>query len=212
MKPLLTQRYCVVKKFTAQYNQFLKEKRSSAGFYAHPRKSTPRKDIRIYLGLGREERDIYDEPGAGLSDEEEKLLELIEEDQYTADKIKSDREFAEKYNDLFEDAKDYELIFARIKDTGTDGASEKVPANMQFIGYDVTFDLNTELFSAISDSMFFPVWKGCDPDGTAFAESYKKLNKYGLFDNTESAGEFMKLYGSYGWSEKGDFYITEIWI
>ena len=59
--------------------------------------------------------------------------------------------------------------------------------------------------------MCFPRWHGTDPEGALFLSYFQRLNAKGLFDEPDVASAFLSFYLSFEWTEKGDYYIAEVW-
>ena len=60
--------------------------------------------------------------------------------------------------------------------------------------------------------MLIPRWHGTDEEGTLFLKYFKQLNSFGLFNSIENAKEFLEYYLSFDWTERGEFYITEVFL
>ena len=71
--------------------------------------------------------------------------------------------------------------------------TESAPAGLVFLGYDAGYPPEEELFSAVSDLFFFPVWLP-DASGDSFLAAFRSLNENGLFRNTEAAESFAASY------------------
>lgn len=178
-------RFCVVKQFDAMYADFIPPERRPLA-YAHPTKGKPK---RIYLGMGREERDLYDTLAGDIDDAGEELIESLEDDLISFDEIFSDEEETENYASLFDDADAYEILWLRDTKDAT-----PAPEGYVSLGYDVSYHLDRELFSAVCDLFFFPIWHGADPTGSEFEKEFAALNPNGLFDTQKNAEIFRAHY------------------
>lgn len=183
----MSSRFCVVKRFDVMYADFVPPERRPLA-YAHPAKGKPR--FR-YLGLGREERDLYDTLSGDIDDAGEELIESLEDDLLSFEEIFSDEEETEYYASLFDDADAFEIMW--LRDTGD---STPVPPGYVSLGYDVSYHPEGELFSAVADLFFFPVWHGADPSGKDFETEFASLNPNGLFSSPKSAEIFRAHYCS----------------
>jgi len=127
---------------------------------------------------------------------------------------KSDEDSALIFNyqdalDVFtwvETKEDFEIIWIKIAETTNQPVTGFVS-----IGFEPTW-FNTEHFSPIADSMFFPRWHGTDDGGTLFQPYFSKLNQYGLFNTNAEALDFTLFYISLDWTEIGTYLITEVFI
>ena len=103
---------------------------------------------------------------------------------------------------------DYELIWVRNSGTVCD-----VPDGYDFIGYDISYPCDySGSFSIICDCMFICRWHGCDIEGTLFLPEFNKLNANGLFNDWQSAYDYMVKYLNEDWTERGEYCILEIFV
>jgi hypothetical protein len=58
--------------------------------------------------------------------------------------------------------------------------------------------------------MMFPRWHGTDKEGILFLEYFKKLKIDGMFENSNTAKEFLNYYLSFTWTETGKYEIVEV--
>jgi hypothetical protein len=68
-----------------------------------------------------------------------------------------------------------------------------------------------DLFSPLSDTMFFPRWHGTDEEGQLFRQHFERLNPHGLFGAAEDAERFLAHYQSLPWAEEGEFKIIAVY-
>ena len=86
-----------------------------------------------------------------------------------------------------------------------------IPEGYEFIGYDISYPCDySGSFSIICDCMFICRWHGCDKEGILFLPEFSKLNANGLFDDWQSAYDYMVKYLSEDWTERGEYCILEI--
>lgn len=100
----------------------------------------------------------------------------------------------------------YEIVWARVAAT-----TEAAPTDFVRQGFEPTYFNYGGHFSALCDALAFPRWHGTDREGTAFREHYERLNVHGLFDDANSATDYLEHYLSFDWTERGDFEIIEVW-
>jgi len=180
--------FCIVENYDYTYQNELPRFRES-GFkaYALPHEDTPEKR---YLGIGN------------MSSTEEDLGFSWGIDNVL---LQSENE-AFEIRDEFYSKEHCDLVWVRIH-----GSVVAAPEGYQFCGHDITYIPNVEgAFSMINDCMFICKWHGCDAEGVAFLLYFWKLNKNGLFDEADTALEYMKHYFSFDWTERGEYCICEI--
>lgn len=98
----------------------------------------------------------------------------------------------------------YEIIWAKIANS-----NDREPEGFISLGYEPSY-FYCDHFSASCDCMLIPRWHGTDSSGLQFKAYFKKLNQYGLFNDPEAAGNFLEYYLSFDWTERGDYWITEV--
>lgn len=192
-------RFALVKSADAMARDFLPpEKRPAA--YAYP----PKPSARRYRGLGREERDLYDALAPDAPAEAAALVERLEEGEADFSDVLADPAAVRLFAAAFDDADEYELLWLVPA-----GETPPVPAGFHLLGFDVAYPICTELFSAVSDLFFFPLWHGADPGGRAYKAEFALLNKDGLFPDEKTAQAFLMRYAA-GFSEP-DLWVTAIY-
>lgn len=160
-----------------------------------------------YNGTGRMGLDLCDKHRKKITDEQKQFAEKFLEDFNFADELMNKESTALKFISLFEKSDDYELIWVRNSGTKCD-----VPDGYGFIGYDISYPCDySGSFSIICDCMFICRWHGCDKEGTLFLPEFKKLNANGLFNDWQSAYDYMVKYLNEDWTERGEYCILEIY-
>lgn len=180
--------FCIVEKYNYVYTKELPRFNQIQGEkpYGLPCNIQPQK---IYAGIGN------------ISHENQSQKHMF----YIENCFKSENE-VNKIKDTLFSKEICDVVWFRVY-----GSNAVPPDGYVSCGYDVTFPPEFDgAFSIVNDCMFICKWHGCDEDGLAFQKYYESLNDNGLFDNVELAVAFMKSYLSFGWSEKGEFCICEI--
>ena len=178
-------RFALVRRYEIMREEFVfPEKLPFA--YAYPRRSPP---DRVYRGLGREERDLYDPLSDGLSPEAALLIEKLEEGTLRPEEVFSDRETTLLFASAFEDAEEYELMYLA-------SPGQEAPEDLALLGFDAGYEPEEELFSALSDLFFFPLWRP-DPGGKEFLREFRSLNGAGLFPDPEAVEAFIAHYAAF---------------
>ena len=175
-------RYALLKRYEIMRDEFVFPEKLPLA-YAYPRK---RPLPVVYRGIGREERDLYDSLSENMPKEAGALIRGLEEGSVSFPFLWNDRGKTLLYASAFHDAEDYECIFIATHE-------EDAPAGLVFLGYDAGYPPEEELFSAVSDLFFFPVWLP-DASGDSFLAAFRSLNENGLFRNTEAAESFAASY------------------
>ena len=197
--------FMTVKKYDVLYAEELPNfQKNPADIYGLPFTDTPKKP---YHGAGRNGLLVgRDAVRDDLTLAETELALKIDED-HTNEILIIGEQTALTYLNLFRDADRYELIYVR-----NSGEQHEIPEGYQFIGYDVTYPPGYDGgFSIICDCMFICQWHGCDPEGTLFAADFAKLNENGLFDTWQDAHDYMVRYLSKDWTERGVYFIVEVY-
>ena len=123
-----------------------------------------------------------------------------------ADELMKTESTALQFISLFKESEDFELSWVRNSGTKCD-----IPEGYDFIGYDISYPCDyAGSFSIICDCMFICRWHGCDKEGKLFLPDFNKLNESGLFDDWQSAYDYMVKYISEDWTERGNYCIFEI--
>ena len=183
----MSARFALVKSREAMRRDFLPpEKRPAA--YGYPARRSPAP----YRGPGREERDLYDVLSPDAPAEAEELIEKLEDGDVSPSEVFSSLARTRLFADAFDDAEDYEILYLVPEDEKSDA-----PAELSLIGYDVCYPPDEELFSAVSDLFYYPLWRGADSSGREFAREYALLNSCGLFSDEKSARDFLAHYREY---------------
>ena len=155
---------------------------------------------KAYLGIGNSTEikiDLYDPP--------ELFLEKIETEEEPLAIFHAETEATQYRDEIYEPA-DCDIVWVRIR-----GSASAVPAGYHYHGCDITYKpSHSGAFSIINDCMFICRWHGCDEEGIAFLDYYNQLNISGLFDDEDTALEYMKHYLSFDWTERGEYYICEV--
>ncbi len=197
--------FMTVKKYDVLYAEELPRfQKNPADIYALPLLDTPKK---VYLGAGRLGMLVgRDQLRENLTETQRALARKMDED-FCCELTFSEEHSALEYMNLFCDADQYELIYVR-----NSGEHSAIPEGYRFSGYDVCYPPEYDGgFSIICDCMFLCCWHGCDEEGTLFAEDFAKLNDSGLFDTWQDAHDYMVRYLSADWTERGVYFITEIY-
>lgn len=175
-------RYALLKRYEIMREEFVFPEKLPLA-YAYPRK----KPLPfVYRGLGREERDLYDPLADPLPEEAAALIGRLEEGTLSLPALWEDREKTLLYASCFDGAEDYECLFAAPPE-------EDAPEDLVLLGFDAGYAPEEELFSAVSDLFFFPLWQP-DATGRAFSAEFRSLNENGLFRTPEEAGAFAARY------------------
>jgi len=180
--------FCIVENFEYVYQKELPRFNKTPDIkpYGLPYEDNPPK---VYLGIGN------------LSNENS----TQDANFYSESCLKSEDEVI-KIRDTFFSKEHCDVVWFKVY-----GSNAIAPNGYETCGYDITFtpDINGA-FSIINDCMFICKWHGCDKEGTAFLDYFKRLNDGGLFDDANTALEYMKHYLSFDWSERGEYLIYEI--
>lgn len=197
--------FVTVKKYDVLYSEELSRfRKQPLNIYALPFAEKP---SMAYNGTGRMGLDLCDKHREKITDEQKQLAEKFLEDFNFADELMNKESTALKFISLFEKSDDYELIWVRNSGTKCD-----VPDGYGFIGYDISYPCDySGSFSIICDCMFICRWHGCDKEGTLFLPEFKKLNANGLFNDWQSAYDYMVKYLNEDWTERGEYCILEIY-
>lgn len=181
----MTGRFALVKRYEFMREDYVfPEKLPFA--YAYPGKAPP---DRIYRGPGREERDLFDPLSDGLSPEAAFLVEKLEEGTLRPGEVFTDRDATLLFASAFARPGEYELLFLA-------SPGQKAPEDLVLLGFDACYEPEEELFSALSDLFFFPLWRP-DPGGKEFLPEFRSLNGAGLFSDPEAAEAFIAHYAAF---------------
>lgn len=150
--------------------------------------------------------DLGDKQRKGLTNLQKQLAKKFFDDFSFADELMQTESTALQFISLFEKSDDFELIWVQNSGTSCD-----IPDGYEFIGYDISYPCDySGGFSIICDCMFVCRWHGSDKEGTLFLPEFRKLNANGLFDDWQSAYDYMVKYLSEDWTERGEYCIFEI--
>ena len=175
--------FVTAKKYEILYAEELRRfKKQPRGIYALPFDALPSK---IYNGTGRMGLDLGNKERKNLTDLQKQLYEKFFDDFNFADELMQTEDTALQFLSLFEESDQYELIW--VRNTGTKCAP---PDGYDFIGYDISYP--------------------CDYSGIRFMPAFHKLNANGLFDDWQSAHDYMVKYLNEDWTERGTYCIFEI--
>lgn len=207
----ISSRFCIVKKYKTLYQEELHRFQNKLiPIYGLPFHKEPE---HIYNGIGRIAKDtlyLKRKEYKKLSKEDKELYHRYkgyEIQIYFSDLFQKEDD-AMKYLSFLSNRNNYEIVWTRIY-----GSNDTIPHEYHFIGYDVTYSPDCDgAFSIICDCMFICMWHGCDSEGTDFLSYFHKLNMNGLFNTVENALDYLQHYISFDWTERGQFYITEIYM
>lgn len=196
--------FVTVKKYDVLYAEELPRfRKQPLNIYALPYDNQPSK---IYNGTGRMGLDLCDKQRNGLTNLQKQLAKKFLDDFNFADELMQTESTALQFISLFEESDNFELIWVQNSGTNCD-----IPDGYEFIGYDISYPCDyCGSFSIICDCMFVCRWHGCDKEGTLFLPEFCKLNANGLFDDWQSAYDYMVKYLSEDWTERGEYCIFEI--
>jgi hypothetical protein len=196
--------FVTVKKYDVLYTEELPRfRKQSLKIYALPYDDQPTK---TYNGTGRMGLDLGDKQCKKLTDLQKQLSKKFFDDFNFADELMQTESTALQFASLFEESDNFELIWVR-----NSGTNRAVPEGYEFIGYDISYPCDySGSFSIICDCMFICRWHGCDVEGILFLPEFSKLNTNGLFDDWQSAYDYMVKYLSEDWTERGEYCILEI--
>ena len=183
----MSARYALVKTREAMRRDFLPPEKQPAA-YGYPSRRSPAP----YRGLGREERDLYDVLSPDAPGEAEALVDQIEDGVRALSEVYSSLDATRLFASAFDDAEDYELLFLVPS-----GEAPEIPSGFRLIGYDVGYPTEEELFSAVSDLFFYPLWHGAAPARKEFSKEFAFLNDAGLFSDPKCASDFLAHYGAF---------------
>ncbi len=197
--------FVTAKKYDVLYAEELPRfRKESQQIYALPYEDRP---VRVYNGTDRNGLDLGDKQRRKLSSRQREMDKQFLEDFNRANVWMEQESTALEFLSLFQKAEDYELIWIR-----NSGCEHPIPDGYVFIGYDISYPCDySGGFSMICDCMFLCRWHGCDAEGTLFLPEFRKLNTNGLFDDWQSAYDYMVKYHREDWTEWGEFCIFEIY-
>lgn len=199
----VTSGFLFVEKFEILFKKFADQLKLDRQIYAIPQKGQSPTEVAIrYSGMGRDALVACDD-GKTLA---ELRLSELEEQCLAVDGIIFSRQEAQTVASCLEPNSTYEMIW--VREVGSD---IKPPDDFISVGFEPTYFLGSQ-FSALCDSMIFPMWHGTDEDGELFVDHFAMLNAQGLFPTAEVSQQFLSYYLSFDWTEKGDYVITEIFL
>lgn len=181
--PVATSQFCIVRKYAVMRDAILPNFNGERNLpYAYPEQNVKKKE---YYGIDREELLYTPEEMAVFSETQ-----------------------ADEYLNSLENKQDLELIFVRAY-----GQEDSIPSGYTFYGYDVSYPVGelSDGFSIIGDCLFWGRWHGCDREGTMFANEYKALNRYGLFNTAEEAYLYMVKYLNQNFAGTGEYILYEVY-
>ena len=204
--------FLIVRPYAWLYQRFWKPAEPDQFIYAIPRKGAdPDSNEKRYHGISREPlqawfEELRDTPHVKIPEDlrAASALRLLEDDGRSAEDFIFDAADAGEIFSKLDHPNSWELIWAANAD-----APIAEPAHTRLLGFDPTWFYDDH-FSAIADSMCFPMWHGTDQDGTLFQEYFSRLNEYSLFPSADLAKEFLEFYLSFDWTETGDYLIAKI--
>lgn len=197
--------FVTAKKYDVLYAEELPRfRKQPLNIYALPYDEQPSKQ---YNGTGRMGLDLGDPPRKGLTDVQKQLAKKFLDDYRFADELMQTESTALQFISLFKESNNYELIWVR-----NSGIKIDPPNGFAFIGYDISYPCDySGSFSIICDCLYICRWHGCDKEGTLFLPDFMKLNANGLFDDWQSAYEYMVKYLNEDWTERGEYCIFEVY-
>ncbi len=207
--------YLIVEKYASLYDKYKGRYNLTTDRYAIPRIDRAPADYRIrYQGIDRDCLVPNDISPLNLA--ELRLAEIantnisLNKDRNYETALESDfipPELLYEMVELLEaDRPKHETIFVKRAEV-----SCKIPDHYISIGYEPSY-FYSDHFSASCDCMLIPRWHGTDEEGKLFLKYFALLNKFGLFDSAAVAQEFLDYYLSLDWTERGDFYIVEVFL
>ena len=175
-------RYALLKRYEIMRDEFVFPEKLPLA-YAYPRK----KPLPfVYRGLGREERDLYDPLADPLPEEAAALIGRLEEGTLSLPALWENREKTLLYASCFDGAEDYECLFAAPPE-------EDAPEDLVLLGFDAGYAPEEELFSAVSDLFFFPLWqKSKQKQLTAVSNQLHYFSVY--YSKPAVPGTHLKVY------------------
>lgn len=196
--------FVTVKKYDILYAEELPRfRKHPLNIYALPFATKPSK---IYRGTGRMGLCLGHSHRKLLTGAQKELVKKFYDDCSIADELMQTEATAQRFISLFKGSNKYELIWVR-----NSGTKREAPDGYDFSGYDISYPCDfSGSFSIICDCMFICCWHGCDQEGTFFLPEFNKLNANGLFNDWQSAYDYMVKYLSEDWTERGEFCILEI--
>ena len=196
--------FVTAKKYEVLYAEELPRfRKQPLEIYGLPYHDKPSKS---YYGTGRMGLDWGDQLAEGLTVEQQKLARKVCKNYSFADELMQSENTARQFLSLFREADSHELIWVR-----NSGTKREPPEGFGFIGYDVSYPCEFfGAFSIICDCLFICRWHGCDEEGRLFLPEFKKLNANGLFDDWQSAYDYMVKYLHQDWTERGEYCILEV--
>ena len=198
--------YLIVKTFDCLYNEYKNKYMLKSNVYGIPRIDIDASNYNIkYRGIDRDCLGPNDINPLNLAEVRIKELKNSEYDYENMDFIE-EKYLADVFSWLEKDIAKYEVIFVR-----KNKCKCPIPENYKSIGFEPSYFVSDH-FSASCDCMLFPRWHGTDKEGVLFIPYFKKLNKYGLFNTSEEADNFLEYYLSLDWTETGDYFNTEVFI
>jgi hypothetical protein len=213
---MLNQGFLIVQKYEHLYDKYKDRYQLTTDLYALPRIDRSPKEYRIqYRGIDRDCLTPNEWSPYNLA--EIRLAELAnqvkaEKRDFYYNEFKEVEDFVpyellnEMYEWLEDDRPKYETIFVKIADT-----LGEIPDGFISIGYEPSY-FYSDHFSASCDCMMISRWHGTDNEGTLFSKYFMQLNPYGMFPTIDIAKEFLEYYLSFDWTERGDYFITEVFI
>ncbi len=208
--------YLVVEKYPYLYEKYKQRYQLTHDLYALPRMDRNPEDYPIqYRGIDRDCLEPNDMAPRNLA--EMRMAEIAmqvkkEKRDYYYSEYYPDQDFIpvemldEMYEWLEDDRPKFETIFVRIAGIPCD-----IPEGYRSIGFEPSY-FNSDHFSASCDCMLISRWHRTDNEGSLFLRYFNQLNKYGMFDSPEAAREFLDYYLSFDWTERGEYFITEVFI
>jgi hypothetical protein len=213
---MLEQGFLIVQKYEYLYEKYKERYKLTYDYYSIPRIDRSPHDYKIqYRGIDRDCLTPNDVSPRNLA--EIRLSELESQKRFGHDDIFYDDIYPildfielnlldEMYSWLEDDKSKFETIFIKKANIVCE-----IPKSFYSIGFEPSF-FYADHFSASCDCMLIPRWHGTDEEGTLFLKYFEQLNSFDLFNSFEIAKEFLDYYLSFDWTERGEFYITEVFL
>ena len=181
--------FCIVENYDSAYRRLQEYRKSNPEIFGALNENAPRKR---YLGIGNKSTP---DDALGYSWQIDSILPQTENE-------------ALEIMEAFYSNDDCELVWIRVH-----GAVADIPEKYQFYGYDITYTPEIDgAYSIVSDAgVSGGFFHRHGEIKTGFLGYFNKLNENGLFDEFDTAFEYMKFYLGIGTSERGTFCFCEIY-
>lgn len=160
----------------------------------------------VYLGVDREPANLDSSSLFTSTDNLSKSEQLLIDDINNLRCELTEFSRAKTCFSLLKEPDKYQMAWVQLN-----GDSEQPPRNFEFVGYDITYCLDS-CFSIINDTMFILSGNVFDDSGEFFANHIDTLNENGLFSFEDEANSFLQTYATFDNGYKGDFYIVKCYV